>query len=181
VWRDQFQHTRYGPMQIRGVWRARRLPGERIVGWGVVWPPPSASQAALQVALAMIPALGQLAAMAIAGPGAGERWFMILSDRRVMLLHPGAPGPERDGRGVYLDEPLELIEVTCDPPPRPRKRASATPPAARAEIPAYPLTFELHLVAAPPLRLELKPASPAGVRLRQGLLLLAGYGEGESS
>lgn len=147
----------------------------------MVWPPPSASQAALQVALAMIPALGQLAAMAIAGPGAGERWFMILSDRRVMLLHPGAPGPERDGRGVYLDEPLELVEVTCDPPPRPRKRASATPPAARAEIPPYPLTFELHLVAVPLLRLELKPASPAGVRLRQGLLLLAGYGEGESS
>jgi hypothetical protein len=164
-------------MEVRRLWRARRLPGERLVGWGVVRPPPTASQTALQVALAMIPAVGHFAAMAIVGPGSRERWLMILSDRRVLLLHPGDHGVAPDGRGVYLDEPLELVEVLCDPPPGRRRRSTTTPPAKRVEPVAFPLTFELHLLTVPPLRLELKPASPAGVRLRQGLLLLAGHAE----
>lgn len=178
--RARFQHSRFGPMEVRGLWRARRLPGERLVGWGVVAPPPTASQAALQIGLGMIPGIGQIAALAISGAGNGERSLMMLSDRRVLLLSTGLVGIAPDGRGVRLDEALELLEVICDPPSRPRRRSAVVPPAARREVTGGSLVFSLHSLSAAPMKLDLKVTTAAGLRLREGLLLLAGH-SGEAS
>ncbi|MBM4108167.1 MAG: hypothetical protein FJ255_05070 [Phycisphaerae bacterium] len=173
--RPRFQYASYGPIGLRRLWRSRRLPGERLIGWGIVGPPTTASQAAVQIGLSIVPGIGHPAAIILSLAAGGERSLMILSDRRVMLLRARASGIAPDGRGVRLDEPIEFVEVLCGPPRPPRRPRSGVPRAARSEPKGQSLTFELHTLSAPPCKLELKVVTMAGLRLRHGLLLLAGH------
>lgn len=177
-------------MALRRLWRARRLPGETIIGWGPVWPRPTANQAVMHVALGMVPVFGHLLAAGLYGVIGPSRTLLILSDRRVLLLRPGSIGPDPAGMGVRLDEPLEMVEVVVSPRllasraqardgPRPRRARPARPPRGATPPPGTVkvFSFELHTLRDEPMKFYLRATlGEASWRLREGLLTLAESG-----
>lgn len=98
-------------MSLRPLLRARLEPGERVIGWGLALEEPGVARAAVTVALFAVPVLGQaLAALSLALL-VSQRRVAVLTDRRLMLLHPGRGGKCGSGRGVTLERRLGEFEI----------------------------------------------------------------------
>ncbi|MEM8836097.1 MAG: hypothetical protein AAGD00_09785 [Planctomycetota bacterium] len=104
----QFEQCEYGPWELRRLLRWRLAEGERLVGWGPVLKRTDAAKAALVVALNAVPVFGALIAL---GLQKQLYRFVVLTDRRIIVLLPGRTGADPSGRGVLLDAPVEELRV----------------------------------------------------------------------
>lgn len=106
----RFSNCAFGPFALRSLLRAKLLPGERVIGWGVVERGASGAALTLQLGLSMAPVLGPLLAAAMMNP---KRRFLILTDSRLLVLDAQA---SRDDRlRLAMDRPSSLRVVAEAP------------------------------------------------------------------
>lgn len=104
----RFDNCEYGPMALRPLLRAHLMPGEEGVGWGVVSRDMSSFDAALLVALALIPAAGAVLSQAVLSR---TKRVMILTDARLLILPPDARAADPKRPSATLDAPLHSVFV----------------------------------------------------------------------
>ncbi|MBX3353658.1 MAG: hypothetical protein KF684_12065 [Phycisphaeraceae bacterium] len=106
----RFANCVFGPFQLRGLLRAKLLPGETVVGWGVVERASSGATMTLQLGLSMAPLVGPLLVAAMMNP---RRRFLVLTDSRLLVLDAQASGNEV--LRLALDKPSS-IRVVAEAP-----------------------------------------------------------------
>lgn len=84
----------YGALRVRPVLRAWLEPGEMVVGWGPARVNPSLGGTSMRTALALVPGIGPVLALLLAGDGGSGAGLAILTDRRLLLLRSGALAKE---------------------------------------------------------------------------------------
>lgn len=102
----RFPHCVFGPYELRPLLRAKLLPGEVLVGWGVVERSAIGPAKTLQVGLSMAPIVGPLLAMAVAHP---RHRFIVLTDSRLIVLD--AQARSRRGLHVIAETPIGCVRV----------------------------------------------------------------------
>ena len=103
-----FEHTNIQPRAVRGMLRTVMMPGERLVGWGVVRGNSGFLSQLGQAAAALVPGIGALLAV---GLMRGDVRFCVLTDTRLILLAASPRGGRLGLRHVLLHEPLTAIGV----------------------------------------------------------------------
>lgn len=104
----QFPNCEYGPFELRRLFRARFLPGERIIGWGPALVNPPVWMLVAVGGMVMIPLVGHaLLAVVLSS----HRRMVVLTDSRLLVLSRMWVASDPEGRGVKLDVPVHSIEV----------------------------------------------------------------------
>jgi len=107
-----FRGCRYGPLDLRGLFRARLDPDERLIAWGVASVKPASSAEEILGAIAP----GPLAAIAgVATSSGGSKRVLVLTDRRLLFLRPDELGPSPEGLGVAAEADLDTLLVESTP------------------------------------------------------------------
>lgn len=106
----RFPNCAFGPFELRPLLRSKLLPGERVVGWGVVERGASGAALTLQLGLSMAPVIGPLLAAAMMSP---KRRFLLLTDSRLLVLD--AQASRDDLWRLALDRPTSLRVVAEAP------------------------------------------------------------------
>ncbi len=143
----EFNRAGYTPLALRGLLRARRDRGERLVAWGVADVRPAKSPGEL------LGLLGPLGWIAGAVTTSGARRVVVLTDQRLLLLRTGPLGPSPEGLGVVVDAALGGLRVSAE--------------ASRFELLSPELGRRIWMVIG-------ESRSRDGSRLREALLALAG-------
>ena len=106
---EHFESCRIGPAGLRPLLKRVRMPGERLVGWGVVHKAPGLVRSVGVAAMQLLPGIGQLAA---AGMVRGEVRVCVLTDTRlVLLVGRGNRVGEATPDTVLVHEPITRLSV----------------------------------------------------------------------
>jgi len=172
---------------VRDTLRAALEPGERIAGWAIAQHEPDARRAALSLSLAFVPVVGQLLAGIDMLAAIRRQRFVVLTDRRLLLLRPDRRTWTPDGAGIAAD--LHLGAFTLKdldagarwwiaddeaPPPRKTRRPRTGMRSARRRPTASVARIRLDAPPAEPwtMRIAARP-DEASARLVEALRAIA--------
>lgn len=120
---SRFPNCGFGPFALRPLLRAKLLPDESVIGWGVVERASSGATMTLQLGLSMAPLIGPLIVAAMLNP---KRRFLVLTDSRLLVLDAQSPGNEHfrlaagkpSSLRVVAEAPLGGVAVVKTDEPR---------------------------------------------------------------
>lgn len=112
----RFPHCSFGPFALRGLLRAKLLPGEVVVGWGSVERTVVGPARTMMIGLAMAPVFGPLLAAMLTHP---KHRFLVVTDSRLIVLDSRRfdQPPRRRGRNapsrlhVVAETPIGIVAV----------------------------------------------------------------------
>jgi hypothetical protein len=107
--RRDFPNCEYGPFQLRRLFRARFLPGERVIGWAPALVNPPIWLVVAAAGLVVIPGAGHLLLGVVLS---SHRRMVVLTDSRLLVLTRLAVAGDPSGRGVKLDAPLHAVAIS---------------------------------------------------------------------
>lgn len=153
---------------------------ETVVGWGMAQREPAAHRAAMSISLMFIPGIGQVLAGLDAVASVQSQRLVVLTSRRLLLLHADRRAGKPDGSGIDADYPLGTFEiedrdvaarwwvVDIEHEASPRKRRAKAKPSSVARLKLTPMEGE-----AWTMRIACRDSDAAG-RLVEALRLIAG-------
>jgi len=102
-------YTRFSPFQLRPLLREALDGNEQIIGWGVAQKKPDGPQRSLILLATLMPGPGTLLAASLSFRISR---FLILTDRRLLVMLPDPSGVDVSRKGVTLDTPIERLSIT---------------------------------------------------------------------
>lgn len=103
----QFSGCQFGPLALRRMLRQRFSRRERLVGWAVLSHDPRLHEVLLGVGLMVLPGVHVFAHSATAG----LRRFVVLSDRRAMVLVTGKKAADLRGAGIVAECSIGDLQI----------------------------------------------------------------------
>lgn len=107
----KFPGASFGPVHLRQLLRTHLSNDERPVGWALAFEHPGPFRAAAALAWFAVPVVGQLVVALDAAMLVSRRRVVVLTDRRLLLLHPSCRGARPCGGGVVTNANLGSITV----------------------------------------------------------------------